>query len=69
MDEQALSAIRDLLDRQPIAGNVTGALVAAIVSGDPEVTVVARGRVLTKALRLLRGIKAKTFDRSDLCRF
>src|SRR6516225_7613325 len=42
MNEQALSAIRDLLDRQPTAANVTGALVAAIVSGDPEVTVVAR---------------------------
>ena len=42
MDEQALSAIRDLLDRQPIAANVIGALIAAIVSGDPEVTVVAR---------------------------
>ena len=42
MDEQALSAIRNLLDRQPTAANVTGALVAAIVSGDPEVTVVAR---------------------------
>ncbi len=42
MNELILSAIKDLLDRQPPDANVTGALIAVLAADSPEVAVVTR---------------------------